>query len=287
MNIKILLPASCLLILASVSNAQTDYTKYVNPFIGTGGHGHTYPGATVPFGMVQLSPDTRDDGSWDGCSGYHYSDSLLFGFSHTHLSGTGCSDYGDILLLPLKDSVDIKKKYSAQFHHTNEKASAGDYFVKLDNGITAELTASARVGMHRYNFPKGSRPGIVLDLIHRDKVLDASMRIVNKTTVEGYRKSEAWAKEQIVYYRIEFSSPFTVELSRADSLLMDDHSKMQEFKGKIRACFRFNLKTNEPLLVKVSISGVNEEGAAKNMMTEVPHWNFEQVKKEAHDAWQN
>src|SRR5205085_4779248 len=129
--------ALCIVHCALFSFAQQspDYTTNVDPFIGTGGHGHTFPGATMPFGMVQLSPDTRDDGSWDGCSGYHYSDSLLFGFSDTHLSGTGCSDYGDILILPVNDSVDVKKKNSALFHHRNEKASAGYYSVRLDNGI--------------------------------------------------------------------------------------------------------------------------------------------------------
>ncbi|MEO8087484.1 MAG: glycoside hydrolase family 92 protein, partial [Bacteroidota bacterium] len=123
---------------------QKDFTTSVDPFIGTGGHGHTFPGATTPFGMVQLSPDTRDDGSWDGCSGYHYSDSLLFGFSHTHLSGTGCSDYGDILMMPVFDTVSLQKKYAAKFKHENEKAEAGFYSVKMENGISAELTATTR-----------------------------------------------------------------------------------------------------------------------------------------------
>src|SRR5882757_4413159 len=114
--------------------AQVDYTKYVDPFIGTGGHGHTYPGATVPFGMVQLSPDTRIDGSWDGCGGYHYSDSVIHGFSHTHLSGTGCSDYGDIMLMPMVGTSSLDNKiYSSKFSHADEKASAGYYSVKIDN----------------------------------------------------------------------------------------------------------------------------------------------------------
>src|SRR5882672_1718686 len=123
---KYFLP-SVFCLLSSVAFSQTDYTKYVDPFIGTGGHGHTFPGATVPFGMVQLSADTRIDGSWDGCSGYHYSDSVIYGFSHTHLSGTGCSDYGDIMLMPMIDTVTLQKKYAAKFSHKNEKAEAGFY----------------------------------------------------------------------------------------------------------------------------------------------------------------
>ncbi len=281
---------SCLLsfifFLTLSAKGQTDFTRYVDPFIGTGGHGHTYPGATLPFGMVQLSPDTRDDGSWDGCGGYHYSDSLMFGFSHTHLSGTGCSDYGDILLLPVKDSVNVLKKNSARFHHENEKASAGFYSVKLDNGITAELSATTRVGIHRYTFPKNSKPGILVDLMHRDKVLDASFRFVNKTTIEGYRRSEAWAKDQVVYFRIEFSAPYKLSGSRIDSLFINKSDEPEILKGNIRTWLTFGIKPNEPLIVKVSISGVSEEGAKKNMEAELPHWDFEKVKNEAHDTWQ-
>src|SRR6476620_8019111 len=139
-----ILSIAIVIILFSVCEAQTKLTEFVNPFIGTGGHGHTFPGAVVPFGMVQMSPDTRDDGSWDGCSGYHYSDSLMFGFSHTHLSGTGCSDYGDILLMPVADTISMQRKYAAKFQHKNEKAQPGFYSVKLNNGISAELAATTR-----------------------------------------------------------------------------------------------------------------------------------------------
>ena len=124
-------------------------SPYVNPFIGTGGHGHTFPGATVPFGMVQLSPDTRIDGGWDGCSGYHYSDSIIYGFSHTHLNGTGCSDYGDIMFMPFTGATTTdSKKYASLFSHNTEKATAGYYAVKLTNGVDVELTATTRVGFH-------------------------------------------------------------------------------------------------------------------------------------------
>ena len=141
-----------------------NFSKYVNPFIGTGGHGHTFPGATVPFGMVQLSPDTRIDGSWDGCSGYHYSDSVIYGFSHTHLNGTGVSDYGDIMLMPMMGNASLDNKiYSSKFSHQNEKASAGFYFVKLlDDDIDVRLTSTVRVGYHEYTFNKAGQANIIL-----------------------------------------------------------------------------------------------------------------------------
>ena len=256
--------------------AQTDYTKYVDPFIGTGGHGHTFPGATVPFGMVQLSPDTRIDGSWDGCSGYHYSDSIIYGFSHTHLSGTGVSDYGDILLMPVAGEPSVDNKvYSSKFEHKDETAAAGYYSVKLnDNQVFVELSSTARVGMHRYTFLEKGKTSVVLDLSHRDKLLQGIIRQVNSTTFEGLRRSEAWAKDQHVYYRIEFSKPVT-------SVQIEKNSGNDE-----KALFEFQLDKNEKLLVKVALSSVSEEGANKNMDAELPHWNFEKVKKEAHDAWQ-
>lgn len=185
-------------------NAQTLIQK-VNPFIGTGGHGHTYPGATAPFGMVQLSPDTRLDG-WDGCSGYHYDDSLCYGFSHTHLSGTGVSDYGDLLVRPgLQPLV---------FKHKNEKASPGYYSVMFNNGVFAEMTAGTREGMHHYRFPTGIKPVIVIDLEHRDFVTDGQIKTVNQVTksgkavlqISGYRFSKAWAEDQRFYFTGIFSS---------------------------------------------------------------------------------
>src|SRR5215217_3365418 len=195
----------CLLLaLSHAPAAQTKLTGYVDPFVGTGGHGHTFPGATLPFGMVQLSPDTRLTG-WDGCSGYHYSDSRIYGFSHTHLSGTGISDYGDILLMP-----HIGSNYSGRFQHRNETATPGYYSVKLDDeNILVELTATARVGMHRYTFPTTDDAKITIDLAHRDKVLDSGLRTLGVNMVVGWRRSAAWAKDQVVYFAIEFSQPFT------------------------------------------------------------------------------
>ena len=173
----------------TISQAQ-DYAKHVNPFIGTGGHGHTFPGATVPYGMVQLSPDTRIDGSWDGCGGYHYSDNLIYGFSHTHLNGTGVSDYGDIMLMPTMGEPSFDNKvYSSTFSHANEKASAGFYSVKLDkHNIDVRLTISTRVGFHEYTFNKEGWANIILDLNHRDKLLAGEIRIINDRTIEILRR---------------------------------------------------------------------------------------------------
>ena len=186
-GLLVVLAACCSLLAAQ------DLTRWVNPFIGTGGHGHTFPGATVPFGMVQLSPDTRID-NWDGSSGYHYSDDTIYGFSHTHLSGTGIPDGCDILFMP---TVDIgylsaqegdkdKNGYASKFSHTNERAEPGYYSVKLDDDdILAELTATTRVGLHRYSFPKGSKARLTLDVKWRDKLLDSEVSWVNNQRIEG------------------------------------------------------------------------------------------------------
>ncbi|HEX7294485.1 MAG TPA: GH92 family glycosyl hydrolase, partial [Pyrinomonadaceae bacterium] len=250
--------------------AQRDLTRYVNPFIGTAGHGHTFPGAIVPFGMVQLSPDTRLTG-WDGCSGYHYSDSEIYGFSHTHLSGTGISDYGDILLLPLADDGLPAGRKAARFQHRNETASPGYYSVRLDDGnILVELTATARVGMHRYTFPSGHAASVMLDLTHRDKVIDARFRFVNRTTLVGWRRSQAWAKDQVVYFALEFSQPF---MGFAGS------------KDQQKGYFLFDLSPGEQLLVKVGISSVDIEGAQQNLKAELDHWDFDKVRADAKAAW--
>lgn len=169
--------------------------EYVNPFIGTGGHGHTYPGAASPFGMVQLSPDSRLEG-WDGCGGYHYTDSVIYGFSHTHLSGTGISDYADVLLMPttgellLTNGADGTKGYNSSFSHDKEIAQPGFYQVHLeDYGVEVELTVSPRAGFHRYTFPKNQDAQVVLDLDHRDKLTDVHLEQVDSVTFKGYRYS--------------------------------------------------------------------------------------------------
>lgn len=285
------LPASiffafCLLPHALNIAAQTtkDYTKYVNPLIGTGGHGHTFPGATVPFGMVQLSPDTRID-NWDGSSGYHYSDNEIFGFSHTHLSGTGIPDYCDILLMPTVGEADFNKTKST-FSHQNETATAGYYSVKLDNGVTAELTATERVGLHRYTFPQSDKANIVLDLKWRDKVLDSELKIVGKNRVEGFRRSSSWAKDQIVYFVAEFSKPFEYGNISEAGFSFSVTQKRGIAKGNdIKSLFHFKTKPNEQILVKVGISAVSVEGARKNLQAELPGWNFEKVRADAKAKW--
>ena len=264
--------------LAFQSIAQVNYAKIVNPFIGTGGHGHTFPGAVAPFGMVQVSPDTRIDGSWDGCSGYHHSDSIIYGFSHTHLSGTGCSDYGDIMIMPMMGKASFDNKiYSSKYSHKKEKANAGYYSVHLDDDdIDVELTTTTRVGFHKYTFNKAGKINVILDLLHRDKLLDGKIKIVDNKTIEGYRKSYAWAADQRVYFRIEFSKPFTGRTLRGDGSAM--------LTG---GAFEFDVKKREQVFVKVAISGVDVEGAKKNMEAELPQWDFNKVKTDCEALWNN
>ncbi|MQP23893.1 alpha-mannosidase [Flavobacterium sp. LMO8] len=259
-----------------------DYAKHVNPFIGTGGHGHTFPGATLPYGMVQLSPDTRIDGSWDGCGGYHYSDNLIYGFSHTHLNGTGVSDYGDIMLMPTMGKHTISSKdYSSTFSHSNEKASAGFYSVKLDkHNIDVRLTASTRVGFHEYTFNQSGQGNIILDLNHRDKLLEGRIRVVDNKTIEVLRRSEAWARDQYVYARIEFNVAFTdIYFTRKSN---------QDKKGDdielSAATFTKQVKKGEKILVKVSLSPTSYEGAKLNS-SEIKHWDFNKAHKAAIALW--
>lgn len=263
--------------------------QYVNPFIGTGGHGHTFPGATVPFGMVQLSPDTRIDGSWDGCSGYHYSDSIIYAFSHTHLNGTGCSDYGDIAVMPANGNVSFNQQsYAAKFRHKNESASAGYYKVALDNGIKAEFTTSKRVGMHHYSFAPGNKQQIVIDLEHRDKALDYMIKIVNDSTIEGYRISEAWAKKQEVYFYMVFNQKIGLKKWLIhDSITPTAAVKNGNIKGGHfgKILLSFNSLNHGELLMKVALSSVSSEGARNNMMSEIPHWDFNSVKNQALESW--
>jgi predicted alpha-1,2-mannosidase len=262
-----------------------DFAKHVNPFIGTGGHGHTFPGATVPFGMVQLSPDTRIDGSWDGCSGYHYDDSTIYGFSHTHLNGTGVSDYGDIMLMPTMAEPSFDNKvYSSTFSHANEKASAGFYSVKLDkHNIDVRLTSSTRVGFHEYTFNKDGQANIILDLNHRDKLLEGRIRVIDEKTIEVLRRSEAWARDQYVYARIEFNVPLKVNLVKEEN---KENTKLEGiFKGtELALSFSKQVKKGEKILVKVSLSPTSSEGAKLNS-SEIKHWDFDKVKKEAETLW--
>lgn len=264
--------------------AQTKWSSYVNPFIGTGGHGHTFPGATAPFGMVQLSPDTRIDGSWDGCSGYHHSDTIIYGFSHTHLNGTGCSDYGDVMFMPFTGNTTIdSKKYSSSFSHINEKATAGYYSVKLNTGVNVELTATTRVGFHHYTFPPDKPAHIILDLTHRDKTLDCYLKITGTRTIEGFRRSEAWAKDQYIYFVAEFSEDFTAETFINDIISRDQ--KDNYYSGQnVKSVFTF-ANTKKSIFLKVGISTVSVEGAKKNMQAELMEWDFEKTKVNAEELW--
>ena len=273
---------SFLILLISSFALGQNLNQYVNPFIGTGGHGHTFPGATLPFGMVQLSPDTRIDGSWDGCSGYHYSDETIYGFSHTHLNGTGCTDFGDIMIMPFmgKSSLD-NKVYSSKFSHQNEKASAGFYSVKLDkHNIDVRLTASIRIGFHEYTFNTAGQANIVLDLNHRDKLLEGSVRVIDSKTIEVFRRSEAWAKDQYVYARIEFNVPLEVTLAKGENTKLEGLYKGTE----IALNFSKQVKKGEKILVKVALSPTGYEGAKRNS-SEIKGWDFEKVKKEAEQKW--
>jgi predicted alpha-1,2-mannosidase len=257
------------------SFSQTDdYTKFVNPFIGTGGHGHTYPGATIPFGFMQLSPDTRLDG-WDGCGGYHYSDSVIFGFSHTHLSGTGVSDLGDVLVMPFNGpntwtSTSDKKGYGSKFSHKNETAYAGYYSVLLEkSNINVQLTTTAHSGFHEYKFSDFKERKIIIDLEHRDELLDSKISFINDSTLVGRRISKAWAKEQHIYFTIQLSeSPLKIHKSDIDSKLILEFSDQT------------------PLIkVKVGISAVDIDGALNNLSKEIPHWNFDSTLKESKLKW--
>lgn len=275
----------------SQENSSTEKViSFVNPFIGTGGHGHTYPGATLPFGMMQLSPDTRLDG-WDGCSGYHYSDEYIYGFSHTHLSGTGVSDYGDVLLMPTNEinfnnganasasPAHVPKGYRAHFSHENETASPGYYKVLFDDtNIEVELTVSERSGMHRYTFPKGTKQIVILDLEHRDKLLSSEIKTISKTEISGHRHSEAWAKDQRLFYNIRFSRPFKKVMYYMPS---GDNGEV-----RTKVAFEFDPSEGNELEIKVAISAVDEAGAKKNLETEIGDKTFQQIKTEAENVWE-
>jgi len=276
--------------------AQTrDYTRWVNPFIGTGGHGHTFPGATMPFGMVQLSPDTRID-NWDGSSGYHYSDDIIYGFSHTHLSGTGIPDGADILFMPTigepqffaKEGDKSVNGYASKFSHVNEKAEPGYYSVKLDDdGILAEMTATKRVGLHRYTFPQTDKANIILDLKWRDQALDANYRFTAPNKIEGYRRSSSWAKNQTVYFVAEFSAPFGlggVKTNGYEDLAIASADGRPR-QSILRSAVRVNAPSPVQVMVKVAISYVSMDGAWKNLEAELPGWDFDKVRADAKAAW--
>ena len=271
------------------SQPLADEVQYVDPFIGTGFHGHTFPGATRPYAMVQLSPDTHIMG-WDASSGYHYDDQQIYGFSHTHLSGTGIGDLGDILLLPFSGGDSIKPV--ATFKKETEKATPGYYAVRLENlGVNVELTSTDRVGFHRYTFDNPKDRRVMLDLGHvlqpnwEHKLVSNDYQLVNDSTVEGTYKTQGWAHFHSVSYRVTFSEPMTKIYQyidgkmRSDSLFLKLHSDKD-----LKFHYRFK-ESDKPLLVKVALSPVDVEGAEKNMEAELPGWDFDQVRAESADIW--
>ncbi|NCA20567.1 MAG: glycoside hydrolase family 92 protein [Crocinitomicaceae bacterium] len=251
---------------------------YVNPFIGTGGHGHTFPGATAPFGMMQLSPDTRYEG-WDGCSGYHYSDSIIYGFSHTHLSGTGVPDYCDLLVVPQIAKAKVipgylsKEGYGSKFSHSKEKASPGYYEVYLeDSKVNVRLTTTERAGIHEYTFDNTSdKKFILLDLDHRDKVLAAAFKILSKNEISGTRISKDWANEQHFYFHLNTSIPFKkAKLIKKNGM----HKLLLEFP-----------KTSKVITLKVGMSAVDEKGAKNNLEKEIGSMTFDNVRAQTVRNW--
>ena len=258
---------------------EKSLTSYVNPFVGTDGHGHTFPGAIVPFGQIQPSPDTRLSG-WDGCSGYHYSDDTIYGFSHTHLSGTGCEDYGDVLLMPV-DEVELRDKvcfgptmregYKHHFQHRNESAQAGYYRVMLDdNGLpctVVELTADRRVAYHRYTYTQDQGNAFVIDLRHRDVLLDGNISVVDGMIV-GHRHSSAWNPDQHLFFAIRSNEPFK------EVRFSDDSTQAIVL-----------LNTTKQVELQVAISGVDINGAIGNLIT-AKYQNFDDARRAADRTWE-
>ena len=267
---------------------------FVDPFIGTDFHGHTFPGATVPFGMVQLSPDTRLLG-WDACAGYHYSDSSIIGFSHTHLSGTGIGDYGDILFMPFTGAValdsgdagNIDSGYRSRFNRATETARPGYYSVDLtDYQIKVELTATQRAGLHRYTFPEAGEAGILIDLlptIHGHKNPLHEIRVLNNQEIQGLKLTSGWAKNHYVYFTAKFSKPFEAEIF-LDNRLQDGVREVSGQNAKVKLSFQ--TEKGEEVLVKVGISATGYEGSVKNLNQEVVGWDFDGISAQAGKAWE-
>lgn len=277
---------------SSRPTSQQDYASYVNPFIGTGGHGHTYPGAVVPNGMIQPSPDTRIDG-WDACSGYYYADSTINGFSHTHVSGTGCCDYGDVLLMPTVGRQEYhplgkesqRMAYASAFSHEREQAEPGYYSVFLDRyGVQAELTSTQRAAIHRYTFPATDEAGFILDLdysLQRQKNEDMRIEVLSDTEIRGSKKTVYWAFDQYIHFYAKFSKPFTYTLV-TDSVKMGEGSALQP---TAKVLLNFSTKKGEQVLVKVGVSAVDKDGAQRNVETEIPAWDFDAVRATARQSW--
>nr|NQU90199.1 glycoside hydrolase family 92 protein [Bacteroidota bacterium] len=279
-----------LLAIFACSCSNHDVSQYVDPLIGTDGHGHVYPGAALPFGMVQLSPDTRKD-SWDGCSGYHYSDTTIMGFSHTHLSGTGVGDYGDIRFMPTVGELrlnpgaadDPSSGYRSTFSHANEVATPGYYSVILeDYDVDVELTVTKRAGFHKYTYPEGDKSNIIIDLtegVTSDRIIDLRIEFVNDTEVQGLRRTDGWSNNQYVFFNAKFSKPFKGFGILSDGVKQDS---LKIAQGKdIKAWVTFDTEKREDILVKVGISAVDVNGAKNNRENEISGWDFSKIRKQA------
>jgi predicted alpha-1,2-mannosidase len=302
-----------------LNNTKKDYTQYVNPLIGTSKMGHVFPGATAPFGMVQLSPQTNfelmydKDGSYNPetyeyCAGYQYRDSIIIGFAHTNFSGTGHADLGDLLIMPTVGKMVLEplktqngqKGFYSTFSHEKEKASPGYYQVELDSyGIKAELTASERVGFHQYTFPASNDAHIILDMVynvyhHDNKNVWTFMRVENDSLVTGYRQTKGWARTKKVFFAMKFSKPFksyghkkyNKETYDGFYRRFDQSKNFPEMAGKdIKAFFNFDTKDGEKINIKFALSAVSTNGALKNLDTEIPHWDFNKTLQETKQKW--
>ena len=281
---------SCATPEKSGSEEATDYTAYVDPYIGSGEHGHVFVGANVPFGAVQVGPQNIFKG-WDWCSGYHYSDSIIIGFSHTHLSGTGCSDLGDILLMPYTGEVrtlrgeqdNIKGAASSYYSHANESVEPGYYSLLMDNGVKAELTATERVALHRYTYPAEGDRRLLINLKEGigDVAYDTYLKKVDEYTVEGYRFSKGWSPRHKVFFTLKSEQPIaSLAVFNDDQPAGNDELKGESVKGVI------TFKSDAPtVLVKVAISSVSCENALANLQAELADWNFDGVRNEATRKW--
>ena len=284
-----------LTVLSGCGGAKSDavdYASYVNPFIGTGGHGHTFPGAIMPHGMIQPSPDTRIDG-WDACSGYYYSDSLLNGFTQTHLSGTGCADYGDFLIIPtvgeqvIDEQVDTlqNRPYASGFSKANEMAEPGYYTTFLDRyGVKAEITSTQRAALYRFTFPEAEDAGFIIDLdysIQNQTNLDMKLEVVSDTEIRGYKMSKYWAFDQQLSFYAKFSKPFTVE-TVTDTIMSTKGQSLARCKALVKLA---PTAKDEQVYVKIGISAVDWDGARKNLEAEIPEWDFDGIKAASRKAW--
>ena len=296
---RLLLPLFLVVLAACNTEPKTDYVtdpaNYVDPFIGTGGHGHTFPGATVPFGMVQFSPDTRMN-DWDGCSGYHTSDHTILGFSTTHLSGTGCSDYGDFRFMPIVGEVKTDKGeeentstgYRSAFKHENEDASAGYYAVLLDDYNTkVELTTGDRVGMMRCTFPKSDNAHLFLDMVegvNDEFVYESWLEAEDDNAISGFRRTRDWANEQYLYFYAEFSKPFKGHTF----INMFEPVEGDRVEGEqVKAWFDFDTEEGEQIVIRIALSAVDVEGAKNNLKAELAEndFDFDALKQKAFDKW--